>query len=192
VTTSFVTIAEVKALVRSRLSDADLQDVIDREEDWLATKVGVLTGERTDTFQPGVTNTPLYLSRLTDSVSVTDNGVAVAAADLIFTPSTGCLRRVVGVYPWPYPPPETWYPSWQGAVTVCWTPSDGAAVTKGVIDLVRLTTTETGFDSETIGDYQYSRGASAGRISRAGVVRSILLRRQAYSLSLRSTAEARP
>ncbi len=190
--TSFVSIAEVRALVRSRLSDSDLQTIIDREEAWLAGKIGVLSGSRTDTFRPGVTNTPLYLSRLTDSVTVTDNGVAVSAADLLFTSSTGCLRRVVGVYPWPYPIPATWYPSWQGAVAVTWTPTDGAAVTAGVINLIRLTTSETGFDSEQIGDYSYSRGASAGRVSRAGVVRSILLRRPAYSLSLRSTLEARP
>ena len=191
-TASFVSLAEVRALVRSRLSDADLQAIIDREEEWLATKIGVLEGSRTDTFRPGVTNTPLYLSRLTDSIRVTDNGVAVTASDLMFTPSTGCLCRVTGVYPWPYPPPWTWYASWRGDVAVTWTPTDGAAVTAGVINLIRLTTSETGFDSETIGDYSYTRGASAGRVSRAGVVRSILLRRPAYSMSLRSMAEVRP
>ena len=73
-----------------------------------------------------------------------------------------------------------------------WTPSDAAAVTAGVINLIRLTTSETGFDSETIGDYSYTRGTSAARVSRAGVVSSILLRHQAHSLSLRSLAEARP
>ena len=38
---SLVSIAEVRALVRSRLSDTDLQVVIDREESWLASKIGV-------------------------------------------------------------------------------------------------------------------------------------------------------
>jgi hypothetical protein len=189
---SHTSIAEVRALVRSRLSDGDLQDLIDREEAWLVGKIGALSGERTDTFRPGTTNTPLYLSRLTDSVSVTDNGAVVAAADLLFTPSTGCLRRVTGVYPWPYPAPETWFPSWQGAVAVTWTPTDGAAVTAAVIELVRGTVGETGMDSETIGDYSYTRGASAGRVSRLGLVRGLLLRRQAYSMSLRAVAEARP
>jgi hypothetical protein len=187
---SLTSIAEVRALVKSRLTDVDLQTIIDREEAWLAGKIGQLSGERTDTFTPGTTNTPLYLSRRTESVAVTDNGVAVT--ELLFTPSTGCLRRVVGVYPWPYPQSETWYPSWQGVVTVTWTPSDGAAITAGVINLIRGTIGETGFDSEQIADYSYTRGASAGRVSRVGVVRSILLRRPAYSLSLRSTAEARP
>jgi hypothetical protein len=191
-TTSGTTLAQVKALVRSRLSDDDLQTIIDREEEWLATKIGVLSGARMDTFKPGTTNMPLYLSRRTDSVSVTDDGVAVAATDLLFTPSTGCLRRVAGVYPWPYPPPETWFPSWQGDVAVTWTPTDGAAVTRAIIELVRGTVGETGMESETIGDYQYTRGASASRVSRIGLVRGILLRHQAYSMPLRSAAEARP
>jgi hypothetical protein len=190
---SLTTLAEVRALVRSRLSDADLQTVIDREEAWLAGKIGVLTGERTDTFKPGTTNTPLYLSRRTDSVSVTDDGTAVAAADLLFTPSTGCLRRVAGVWPWPpYPPAEPWFPCWQGDVAVTWTPTDSAAIKRAVIELVRGTVGETGMESETMGTYSYTRGASAGRVSRAGLVRGILLRRQAYSMSLRAVAEARP
>ncbi len=189
---SLVSLTEVRALVRSRLTDVDLQTIVDREETWLATKIGALTGERTDTFTPGTTNTPLYLSRRTESVTVTDAGVAIAAADLLFTPSSGCLRRVAGSYPWPWPPPETWYPAWQGEVAVTWTPADSAAVMRTVIELVRGTVGETGMDSETIGDYGYTRGASASRVSRMGLVRGILLRRPAYSMPLRSVAEARP
>ena len=52
--TSLVSIAEVRALVNSRLGDVDLGAVIDREEAWLAGRVGPLTGERTDTFTPGI------------------------------------------------------------------------------------------------------------------------------------------
>ena len=76
---SFVSIAEVRALVRSRLSDTDLQVVIDREEAWLAGKVGTLTGARTDTYRPSPGDQPVYLQRLSGSVVVTDDGVTLAA-----------------------------------------------------------------------------------------------------------------
>ena len=66
--TSLTSITEVRALVRSRLSDSDLQAVIDREEAWLAGRVGALTGARTDTFTPGFGDTPLYLRRRAESV----------------------------------------------------------------------------------------------------------------------------
>lgn len=189
-TTSLVSIAEVRALVRTRLSDADLQDVIDREEAWLATKVGALSGERTDTFDPGILDTPVYIPRRAESVVVTDAGATVSASDITFTPSTGEIRRVVEPYPYPGPPPlEPWFPAWNGTVTVTWTPSDGAAVTRAVIELVRGTVGETGMDSEAISGYQYTRGASAGRVSRASLVRSILLRRGGYSLRLRTVTE---
>lgn len=196
---SFVSIAEVRALVRSRLSDADLQTVIDREEDWLATKIGALSGSRTTTYSPGVSNTPLYLPRRTESVAVVDAGAAVASSDLLFTPSSGCLRRRAASSPWPTDGPvpfgyptagvEPYFPSWSGDVAVTWTPSDGAAVAQTVIELVRGTVGETGMESETIGDYQYTRGARAVSSSRPALLRSILLRRPAYSLSLRSMAE---
>ena len=181
--TSLVSIAEARALVRSRLSDSDLQAVIDREEAWLAGKVGVLTGERTDTWQPGIGDTPLYLPRRAESVVLTDDGESlVADTDYLFTPSTGMIRRIVGYL---YGSPSYW----QGTVTATWTPSDEAAVKRAVIELVRGTVGETGFDSETIGDYAYTRGASAGRVGRAGLARGILLRRPAYSLRLHSAME---
>ena len=181
---SLVSIAEVRALVRSRLSDADLQVVIDREEAWLATKVGALTGERTETFSPG--NGSLYVRRLTNSVVVTDNGTTVSSSDLLFTPSSGELRRVVG---WVNDPPRHDLVAWQGDVTVTYTPADEAAVRRAIIELVRLTVSETGMQSETVGDYSYSRAIASGAYagpSRAGLVQSILIRRPAYSMRLRS------
>lgn len=169
---SLVTIAEVRALVPSRLSDGDLQVVIDREEAWLVGKVGALTGERTDTFSPGGA-TSLYLRRLTGTVVLTDDGVTLAAGDFLFTPSTGELRR--------YP-----LAGWRGTVTAKYTPGDTAAVKRAVIELVRGTVGETGMDSETIDGYSYTRGESAGRVGRAGLARSILLSRPAYSMRIRA------
>jgi hypothetical protein len=192
VTTSFVSIAEVRALVRSSLSDVDLQAIIDREESWLASRIGVLTGSRTDTFAPGLGDTPLYLTRRTEAVVVTDNGTLVAASDLLFTPSTGCLRRAVWAS-WPPDPPRypVWYPAWQGAVTVTYTPTDGADVTRAVIELVRLALDQSpGMQSETMGTYSYTRATGPGAISRFGLVRSILIRRPAYSMRLSTPWDA--
>lgn len=166
---SLVTLGDVRALVKSGLSDPDLQAVIDREEAWLASRIGALTGERTDTFTPGA-DAPLYLRRQAASVVLTDAGVAVAADQFTFTPSAGQIRRIYG--------------SWKGPVTVTYTPTDSATVARAVIELVRGTTTETGYESESMGDYSYSRGEA--RTSRAGLLRSILLRRPAYSMRIRS------
>jgi hypothetical protein len=186
---SFVSIAEVRALIKSRLSDSDLQDVIDREEAWLAGKVGTLTGERTETYRPSPGDQPVYLQRRAESVVVTDDGVTlVADTDYLFTPSTGMIRRVSWVEP--VPPWRQQPLAWRGVVTVTSTPSDGAAVERAIIELIRGTVGETGLDSETIGDYSYTRGASAGRVSRTALWRSILLRRPAYSLRIHSAMES--
>lgn len=171
---STVTLGEVRALVKSGLSDPDLQAVIDREEAWLAGRIGALTGVRTDTFTPG-SGASLYLRRRAASVVITDAGSAVSGSDVAFSPGTGEIRRIVG--------------AWRGDVTATYAPTDTATVARGVIELVRGTLTETGFDSEDIGDYSYSRGESAGRMNRAGIVRGILLRRSAYSMRIRSAME---
>jgi hypothetical protein len=179
--TSVVSITEVRALVSSGLSDVDLQVIIDREEAWLAGKVGVLTGERIDTFRPGYSDSTLYLRRRAESVVVTDDGVAlVADTDYMFTPSTGALRRGSTLAPL----------SWGEVVTVTWTPADEAAIKRAVIELVRGSLGETGMDSEDIGKYSYTRGESTGRVGRAGLARSILLKRSAYSMRLHSAMEA--
>jgi len=186
---SLVDIAAVRALVRSRLSDVDLQAVIDREEEWLAGRVGPLTGERTDTFMPGIGDTPLYLRRRADSVVLTDAGRTLVASEFLFTPSTGQIRRIWTPDLAENPPWRQLYLGWQGTVAATYTPTDDAAVKRAVIELVRGTVDETGFDAETIGDYSYTRGASTGRLNRAGLARSILVRRPAYSMRIRSAME---
>jgi hypothetical protein len=170
-----VTLGEVRALVDTDLSDLDLQAILDREEGWLAGRIGALTGARTDVFSPGHGDTPIYLSRRTMSVVVADNALAVAAADLRFVPTSGMVRNARGY--------------WSGPVTVTYTPTDVDDVKRAVIELVRGTVAETGNDAETIGDYSYSRGDAAVRLGRLAIVRSVLLRRPAYSVRLRSSLE---
>ncbi len=172
---SVVALAEVRALVETALTDGDLQAVLDREEDWLAARIGVLTGARTETFSPGLTDAPIYLSRRAASVAVTDNALAVAAADLRFVPGSGMIRRIRGY--------------WSGPVAVTYAPTDADAVKQAVIELVRSTLSETGYDGESIGDYSYTRGDSAVRLGRSALVRSVLLRRAAYSVRVRSSLE---
>ena len=172
---SLVTLSEVRALVETGLTDVDLQAVLDREEGWLAARVGALTGARTDTFWPGLTDTPIYLSRRAAAVVVTDNALTVAPADLRFVPDSGMLRRITG--------------AWTGPVAVTYTPTDADTIKRAVIELVRGTLAETGNDAETLGDYSYTRGDAAVRLSRLGLVRSVLLRRPAYSTRLRSSLE---
>ena len=185
---SLTTIAEVRALVKSRLSDANLQVIIDREEAWLAGKVGVLTGERTDTFTPGLGDTPLYLRRRAASVVLTDAGRTLAASEFLFTPSTGQIRRIWTPSLQGDPPWRQVYLGWQGTVTATYTPDDEADVKRAVIELVRIATGPTGYQSETLGDYSYDRG-TGGQPSRAGLARGLLLRRPAYSLRLHSAME---
>ena len=170
-----MTLGEVRALVDTDLSDVDLQAVLDREEGWLAGRIGALTGARTDTFSPGLGDTPIYLSRRTTSVVVADNTQAVLAADLRFAPTSGMVRRTRGF--------------WTGPVAVTYTPTDADTVKRAVIELVRGTLAETGNDAETIGDYSYTRGDAPVRLSRLAVVRSVLLRRPAYSVRLRASLE---
>lgn len=168
---SLVTLGEVRSLVKTNLTDVDLQAVIDREEGWLAARIGALTGERTDTFNPGLTDTPIYLRRHSSSVVVTDNGQPVAAADLRFIPESGIVRRIRG--------------TWTGPVAITHTPIDTDTIKRAVIELVRSTVTDH-LSAETIGDYSYSRRDVIGRLA---LVRSVLLHRPAYSARLRSSME---
>src|SRR3989304_1520781 len=98
---ALVTLGEFRALVETGLADVDLQAVIDREEGWLAGRIGAFTGARTDTFSPGLTDTPIYLSRRAASVVVTDDALIVVAADLRFVPESGLVRRITGIWTGP-------------------------------------------------------------------------------------------
>lgn len=172
---SLVLLGEVRSLIVSGLTDPDLQAVIDREEGWLATRIGMLAGERTETFRPLLADAPVYLSRRADSVVVTDDAVPVPAAEVWFVPATGTIRRVDA--------------SWTSPVAVTYTPTDADTVRRAVIELVRGTLAETGSDAETIGDYSYSRGDATARLGRLALARSVLLRRPAYAARLRSSVE---
>src|SRR5689334_24385213 len=64
------------------LDDLVAQDVINEQEAWLARRIGLLEGARTETFRVGLggSSAKLALARPTDSVVVVDGGVTVDTA----------------------------------------------------------------------------------------------------------------
>ena len=173
---SLVTPADVRALVDTDLEDADLQTVIDREEAWLASQIGLLVGERDATFYPssipdshhGALALPRHVGDLS-GVTVTDGGAAVT--DVRLSPDGWYLRR----------PLLRWVGT---SVVVTYTPDDQPAVEQAIIDLVRLVTTDSGYQSEQIGSYGYSRGGGRStRAQRRDIVRS--LRRPSSARTIR-------
>ena len=173
---STATIAEVRALVATGLSDPDLQPVIDREESYLARELGApIAGERIQqVWRSRLTASfdDIHLARPTDALTtVTDNGVTIDPADVRLLAAGTIAELVAG--------------SWSGPlVELTYTPNDVLQVIRVVIELCRLTLGETGFNSEDIGDYRYQRSgilqATATQIqaaSRKALVRTLLVSR---------------
>lgn len=168
---SLLLLAEARALISTGLGDADLQGVIDREEAWLARRIGALTGSRTQTFhvRSADADDPLWLRRPTSAVTVTDNGVATTAVRLLRDGSM--VESTAG--------------SWTGPVAVTYTPTDPEEVRRAIVALVRLSVSDSAYDSETIGDYSYSRERSPAA-QREAIVRDLVPRRGPGTIRLRS------
>lgn len=133
---SLVTPDEVIEQVSPGVSEDTLQSIIDREEKWLARKIGPLTGERVARYD--VSRGPLRLPRTTDAVEV-----AGVDPSLVTLYPDG---RTVGISPWPYL-----------AVEVTFTPDDEEEVRQAVIDLCRITLTTSPYSSESSDGHTYSR-----------------------------------
>jgi len=136
--------------------DGVAQDILDEQEAWLAQRIGPLTGSRTERFYVGLsfTREGLGLRRYTDAVTLTDGGSAVDAAYFRLVANGSAVVRT-------HDAPTQW---WTGPyVDATYTPNDEAAVRGVLYGLVGLAVDpETPYDSETVGDYSYSRG-SAGK-----------------------------
>jgi hypothetical protein len=194
ITSTFVSLLDVRALVSCKQTDPQLQAIIAREEGWLADRIGPLTGVRTQTFylpaereqfyiepsgyaldRPRLpypymirdvdAESPITLFRQAESVSLATDGGATVTTRLL---SMGWkVEKTTG--PWLGP-----------TMAVTYTPTDGGSVTKVVIELVRMTVFETGFIQERIGDYMYSRRAgniepvAANEVARMALVRTLL------------------
>lgn len=178
---SLVTKEQVRALVKQarRLPDPDLQDVIDREEAYLARRIGPLAGSRTLRFRRPTYSVETWALRLPrptliDDVAVVDNGVVIAAAGVRLLGRGYIVERAGNLIPG----------SFSGPVDVTFTPSDELEVVRVVIELVRLQTTETGFSSETIGGYTYQRGLDTVRATRFALVQSLKPKPEPHSIPL--------
>lgn len=170
-----LSVDELKALVSTSLDDEALQGVIDREEAYLARRIGPLVGERTQRFMFYATGTPLRLQRPTDAASVD-------TVDPPGTPLTG--TSVINGGWWVWRPTLDWpYPGRRDAsLYVTYTPNDEDEVTRVLIELCRMSVAPSsavtaGLKSETIGQYQYATdGGNANRQGTTGPTRGGLVR----------------
>lgn len=151
---SLVSVAEVRALVETTLGDVDLQDVIDREEDSVARRIGPLSGPRTITIPFPDRLTAFHLPRPAKDVTLTESGVSSTFRVL----SDGGIERTTGY--------------WYGPVAVTFTPIDTIEVKRVVIELVRIVVTDTGYASESAGPFSYSRGGTTAEM-RAALIRGL-------------------
>jgi len=141
--TSLVSPADVRVLVKTSLTDANLQTIIDRVEPEITTRIGApqddpgtvqvtktLEGEGTLLFTP---------TEITSVISVVEDDVTLAATDYRIWPG-GQLERL---------PVDT---VWGDRCVVIYCPADNRSLRKQVIiELVRLDLERTAMRHESIG-----------------------------------------
>jgi len=155
---SVLSVDEARALITTSLSDADLQDVIDREESWLTRKVGPLTGERTQFFVPEDGDEVLRLTRHTSAVSIEDDDGAYSSAS---------LRGWSDVVP-------SSSDAWTGQVEVTYTPDDEDEVKRAVLLLVRLQVNASAYAAESAGGFSAQTDFGAQKDLRYNAWKSLL------------------
>lgn len=153
---SLISVAQARARGIALPADDDaLQDVIDEQEAWLARRIGLLTGSRSETFYVGVgqTRDKLGLARYTDAVTLTDGDVAVSGTAIRLVDRGSAVVRA-------YAAASRW---WTGPYVVAtYTPNDQTEVESAIYDLVALRGQPvTGFTSEQMGAYSYSKGSGS-------------------------------
>ncbi len=168
-------VAEARALITTSLSDADLEDVIEREEAWLARRIGPLEGERVETFVTPDGDETLRLTRPAATVAVEDDGGDVTAYS---------LRPWSDVLPGSLDGASH---SWNGDVRVGYTPADELEVKRALVTLVRLTVSETAYQSQAAGGYSAGVDYQALRVVRYQTWRTLLRPAGPTTTRLRST-----
>lgn len=145
---SLLTVTACRAQVETTLSDADLQDAIDRIEAEITAKLGAAyTGVAISEVVEGGDN-DLFLKRAISSISsITET------AGLGDTTSTTLIAA--DYYPWGKQGRITRLPkgaNWGAVVTVSYIPVDDSAAWKmAIIDLVKLTLARSPLMSESVG-----------------------------------------
>jgi len=181
---TLASVADVRALVKTGLTNDELSAVIRREETLLAARIGPLTGQRTEirTITDRIDTLSVRLSRVTSAVTVTESNTATTDIRLLADGRSVRRLAATGWGSWP----------WGGVVEVTYTPTDTAAVTTAVIELVAARLAETPYDSETIGDYSYSRGTRSHAIVLRDAVADILGIRRSVVTSVQMTTSESP
>lgn len=172
-----LTAEQARVLITTSLTDDGLEDVIAREEAWLARRIGPLDGERTETFPEAYFETGeevLRLRRPTDAVTVEDDGGEVTVslrgwADVI---------RDDG--------------AWSGDAVATYTPNDEVEVERALITLVRLALTESGYTGETSGVHAYQSDGQERSRQRWAAWHSLLRAPEPTSVRIVSTISPGP
>lgn len=168
---SVLSVDDVRALVASPLNDAQLQLLLDREEQLLAQRLGAayvdastpITQTRAGTnrlvFLP---RRVLSVSTVTERLGIDSDPETLLATDYFLHADTGMLeRRPAGTH-------------WGAVVVVTYVPADDRAAWRAaLVDLVRLALSRTALKSESIaGEYSYT-AADDWDAERAHVVRRV-------------------
>jgi hypothetical protein len=157
---SLVTIAELRAQVKSSLTDAQLQAIIDREEAEVIRLFGVhytdVAQTITETLEGG--EKTIYLRRPIVSItSITEDGTLVDPLSYRVWPAQGKIRKISGVQAWLAGDDESPL-EWGEVLIVVYKPADDNLLRKAVIiDLARIALSRTGMQSESFaGEYSYT------------------------------------
>ena len=168
---SLILVSEARARgIALPADDLVAQDIIDEQEAWLAQRIGLLTGSRTQTFYVGIgwTHGKLGLARYTDAVTLVDGGTAVDSDHFRLVDRGSAVHHT-------YSAASQW---WSGPyVEATYEPNDEDVVRKALFDLVALAVQPvTPYESETIGAYSYSKGTGpvSPAAQKAAIVSSLL------------------
>ena len=148
--TSLLTIAECRALVKTAVSDANLQVVIDRIEAQITKKIGAAQDDTgvitvTETLKGGGNHLFLRVP-ISAVVSITEDGNLVDPSDYQIWDVSGMVEHL----------PE--FSDWGSVCVVIYKPADMRDERKqATVDLVRLVIERTAMSSESIaGDYSFT------------------------------------
>jgi hypothetical protein len=174
---------------QARVGDSVTQQMIDGVEEWLVGQIGPLTGERTETFylserRNGATVDGLWLSRRTDSVTLTSDGDSLTL-DTDFRLINGLL--VVRIDDGE---------AWGDTLVATYDPTDEDLVIEAIYDLLTFRTLQPNLQSVRIGAYSetFATGSAVSPVITAilGKVKpSVRLGRYASPFRYRAQREDR-
>lgn len=141
---------------QDRAGESVTQEMIDGVEDWLATQIGPLTGERTETFFLSERRDKrivdgLWLSRRTDSVELTTDGdELVDGTDFHLINGILVSRITTGE-------------AWGETLVATYEPNDESQVVEAIYSLLTFATLPSNLQSVRIGAYSetFATGGAA-------------------------------